>query len=255
MYVELRHKKQLHLTLFEQQRIAVKAHRFKERIMSVRNNAGTKTAPTTTTTPTTTVFPQKNKRFSLGSKVMQRAILKRRDSEQVTNVVSNATKAHDLKLKQVEQESIAARNRLQIRLSKRKSIHHHVSTLVKPPSPKNKQIEGIIVTKHKKGGEMANSLPPLREKIVPIQKNESTGSSIVKKTLSPQIPRSPKKKIAVKIAKQDITSIPIGSAKKLNSLNENDHKWATFYEKNPEKAIESGYTQAHYAAYLRKLEC
>ena len=40
--------------------------------------------------------------------------------------------------------------------------------------------------------------------------------------------------------------------KQSNACTENDHKWATFYEKDPHKAKESGYTKKHYEHYKQK---
>ena len=36
-------------------------------------------------------------------------------------------------------------------------------------------------------------------------------------------------------------------------LTENDHQWAKYFETNPKKAVESGYTKKHYEDYKRKL--
>ena len=37
-------------------------------------------------------------------------------------------------------------------------------------------------------------------------------------------------------------------------VTENDQKWAKFYEQDPQKAMESGYTAQHFAAFQAKMK-
>ena len=47
-------------------------------------------------------------------------------------------------------------------------------------------------------------------------------------------------------------SAPAPAAPQASQASENDEKWARYYEADPAKASGSGYTKAHYDAYLQK---
>ena len=252
MRQELKHKKVAHLSVVEQTKTLVHTKTFTRHLKTKVKRATTMreqqqqlalgaSVDGSSKSGALTKVP----RFSLSSKHMRKAIEKHRDNEHVTQLENTASKTLDLKLKAVEQMSLAASVRLQQRLQKRKGSVHRTNGVLHQV---NKVVPMSSTVLSEKGEDAA---PP------PTQPTQGSA----KKSPPPPPPKAAKR--SVKRSKKKRSSKTgsngksrvqrIGSATNIKPVTQNDIKWAQFYENNPTKAEENGYTAQHYEAYKRKM--